>query len=217
MPIGELAARLRDLRALRVLLLLALAGCETAPPGAPGAQEILAAKTKAQLLRATTLEPTRCVWSRPGYELCAWQLGDRNAAWYALADTIGTRHRVNLICELRLDDAPRERACLVVPAASPPTTGSSRSRIRISPAAAQSALDAATNVWELSELVGDVPERCHDVAAETKLCVWRANRRTHGFATLRPLLESRAPVQLSCELPADGSDRAHASCRALPS
>ena len=65
----------RDLRwtcwTLSLLLaLIALAACQTAPEGAPGAEEVLSAKTRGEMLRVTTHEPTRCTWSQPGRELC---------------------------------------------------------------------------------------------------------------------------------------------------
>ena len=123
---------------------------------------------------------------------------------------------MNLISEFPTDGTPRERACLVLPAASPPTTGNSSRRARISRPEAQSQLDAATTVWALSELVGDVPERCGAVDATTQFCVWRADNHTSGFPTLLPLLESRARLRLGCTLPADGGARAAGSCRAQP-
>ncbi len=149
------------------------------------------------MLQVTTLDPARCTWSRAGYEVCVWKLGDRNGAWYALAESIPTKARVNLICEFPANGAPRERECAPLPAVSPPTTGSSSRRVRISASEAQSRLDAAGTVWELTMVVGDVPERCSNVDANTKFCVWRATGHTQGFATLVPLLEKRArPAQL---------------------
>ena len=198
------------------LLALALLACETAPPGAPAAGDVLAAKTRGEMLRATTLDPQRCTWSRDGFEICVWQLGDRNAAWYDLAKSIQTRYRVNLICEFADGGKQRERDCLALPAASPPTTGNKAARVRIGAAEAQSQLDAARTAWEISELVGDAPTRCSKVDDATQFCVWHANNKTRGFPTLLALLESRARVQLSCTLPADGSPRAQGSCKAQP-
>lgn len=194
---------------------LAAPGCETpAPPGAPTVAEVQAAKTKGAMLRVTTLEPARCTWSRPGFELCVWKLGNRDSAWYALAASIETDAKVNLVCEQPLDGTPRQGDCLVMPALSPPTTGNPKSRVRISRSEAESRLDAARTVWQLSELVGDAPERCSPVDASTQFCVWQASNHTAGFPTLVSLLDSRARVRLSCSLPADGGPRAGGTCRA---
>jgi len=195
-------------------LALLVAACETPPAGAPSVAEVRAAKTRGEMLRVTTLEPLRCTWSRPGRELCVWRLGDRNSAWYALSESIGTRYRVNLICEFPTDGGPAERECLILPAASPPTTGSAAKRVRVTAAEAQRQLDAATTAWEISELVGDAPQRCSAVDAQTQFCVWQASTQTRGFAVLVQLLERRARVQISCTLPADGSARDAGTCRA---
>jgi hypothetical protein len=200
-------------RAAAIAALLAL-GCNSTPAGAPAAADVLAAKTRGEMLQITTLEPQRCVFSRPGFEQCVWKLGDRNSAWYTLAESIDTRYRINLICEFAMGGGPRERDCVAIPAASPPTTGSSKRRVRISASEAQSQLDAAKTAWDLTWLVGDAPMRCSRVDDANQFCVWQATGHTRGFATLVRLLESRARVQLSCTLPADGSPRAAGSCRA---
>jgi hypothetical protein len=202
--------------ALAAIAISALACVNTAPPGAPTAEEVLAAKTRGEMLRVITAEPLRCPASRDGWEICVWQLGDRNAAWYALAQTLGTHYRVNVICEFPSGGGARERDCLALPAASPPTQGKSPKRLHTSPAEAQAQLDAARTIWELSALVGDAPVRCSSVDERSRFCVWQATNRTKGFATLLPLLEKRARLQLSCTLPADGSQRAPGSCRAQP-
>jgi hypothetical protein len=198
------------------LAVLITAACETPPPGGPTVADIQGAKTKGEMLRLTTLEPARCSWSRPGFELCVWQFGDRQSAWYALAASIATHYRVNLLCELPTDGTPRDRDCLVLRAASPPTTSSSKHRLRISASEAQSRLDAATTVWQVSQLVGDAPLRCSALDPSTQFCIWQANTRTEGFAVLVKLLDSRARVRLSCSFPADGSPRTAGTCRAEP-
>jgi hypothetical protein len=203
------------LRGALVIALLAVA-CESAPQGAPTLADIQGAKTRGEMLRVTTLEPARCTWSRVGFEICVWKLGDRNGAWYPLKESIDTRYRVNLICEFPADGKPTERDCLVVPAAAPPTTGSGKRRVRVSAAEAQGQLDAAGTVWQVTQLVGDSPQRCSAVDANTQFCVWKADGHTSGFGVLVKLLESRARVQLSCTFPADGSARAPGSCRAEP-
>jgi hypothetical protein len=195
-----------------VAALLALA-CNTTPAGAPAAADVLAAKTRGEMLQVTTLDPQRCTWSRAGFELCVWKLGDRNSAWYTLAESLGTRYRVNLICEFPTGGGPRERDCVAVPAASPPTTGSGARRVRITTSEAQAQLDAAKTAWELTSLVGDVPARCSKVDDATQFCVWQASNHTRGFATLMRLLDKRARVQLSCRLPHDGGPREPGSCR----
>jgi hypothetical protein len=193
--------------------LLALA-CVSPRPVGPALEEIQAAKTRGAMLQVTTLEPARCTWSRAGFEICVWKLGNRTGAWYPLSASIGTRARVNLICEFPSDGKPSERDCLVLPAASPPTNGSDP--VRVAREEAQRQLDAASTAWQLTQLVGDAPERCSAVDANTQFCVWRADVHTSGFPVLLAFLESRARVQLSCTLPADGSPRAHGSCRAQP-
>jgi hypothetical protein len=194
--------------------------CETgtAPPGAPTVEEILEARTKGEILRVTTLEPLRCVDVRTGYEICAWQLGDRHAAWYPLAQALGNKSaRVNLICEFPAGGGARERDCLALPARSVSTRGWGKQRLAAGAAEAQAQLDAVRTVWDVSALVGDAPARCSPVDASTRLCVWSLNQRTQGYALLLPLLEKRARLQLSCAFPADGGPRGPGSCRAQPS
>lgn len=208
--------RRRLLLALVTVAVLGEASCTNpTPPGAPAAADVLAAKTRGEMLRTTTLEPTRCTWSRPGFEVCAWLLGDRNAAWYALADSIDTRARVVLICEFPTNGGARERDCVVHPAASPPTTGNSPKRVRLTRADAQARLDAATTVWAVSDLVGDAPARCSEIDADAQFCVWELTQRTHGFGSLLPLLDERARLQLSCSFARASGERVEV-CRAQP-
>jgi hypothetical protein len=176
---------------------------------------VLAARTRGEVLRATTLEPTRCTWSRPGYELCAWKLGDRNSAWYALAASIDTRYKVNLLCEFATPNGPRERDCLLVPAASPPTVGAAGRPHRTTRAEAQARLEAATTVWAVTDLVGDAPTRCSEVDAQSQFCVWQATKQTQGYAALLSLLEVRGRLQLSCSFAKATGERVGA-CRAQP-
>jgi hypothetical protein len=203
----------RWLEAVLAISLLVLA-CVSPPPAGPPLAEIQAAKTRGAMIQATTLEPARCTWSRAGFEICVWKLGNRNGAWYPLSESIGTRYRVNLICEFPSDGKPTERDCLVLPAASPPTTGGDP--VRVAREEAQRQLDAASTAWQVTQLVGDAPERCSAVDANAQFCVWRADVHTVGFPILLAFLESRARVQLSCSFPTDGSPRAPGSCRAQP-
>ena len=196
------------------LLGAALLACESAPPGAPSAADVLGAKTRGELLQVTALDP-RCAGSRAGYEICVWKLGDKNSAWYALAESIDTGYRVNVICEFPSDGRPRERDCLVVEAVSRSTAGSS-GRGRARREQAQALLDAAGTAWQITELVGDAPQRCSMIDDASRFCVWQATGHTRGFATLVKLLESRAPVQIACTIPEDGSSRAPGSCRVEP-
>lgn len=202
-----------------IAVALAALGCQSAAPaGAPAAEDILLARTRGELLQVTTLEPLRCAPSREGWELCVWQLTDRHAAWYPLADALGNQNaRVNLICEFPNGGGARERDCLALSAVSAPTQGWGKQRLRAGAAEAQARLDAARTVWDVSALVGDVPARCSLIDAGTRLCVWNLNNRTQGYAVLLPLLEERARLQLSCTFPVDGSPRGPGTCRALPS
>ena len=202
--------------ALLAVALLAAGCANPVPAGAPTAAEILQARTRGEMLRVTTLEPLRCPASREGWEICVWQLGDRHAAWYALAEALRTSSRVNLICEFPSGGGARERDCLTMAAASLPTLGWGRSRLRAGAAEAQAQLDTARTVWDVTALVGDAPVRCNLVDAGTRFCVWQATERSQGFAVLLPLLEKRARLQLSCSFPVDGSPRGPGSCRAQP-
>ena len=174
------------------------------------------------------------VWvsSGPGTELCEWRLGKRDPGWAALATAIGSDDRINLLCDLPSDGAPRGRgACSVHPRrtnrakwvmprgidskgarASGESKRQARQRYR---QIASAALAEAGTLVELSRLVGAAPDQCTERASQDRVCLWRTTSHTWGHGTLVMSIGApkRKKVRMECRLPSDGRRRASDSCR----
>jgi hypothetical protein len=75
-------------------------------------------------------------------------------------------------------------------------------------------LDEALTVFELSTLVGTIPDQCFQ-NEETFFCTWGSHAGTYGHGTLAMAIEARfsKKVKLRCSLPADGQARTKDSCQ----
>jgi hypothetical protein len=194
--------------------------------------DVLAAqRTRADLEVFLGRPPVRCIASRAGLELCAWQLGNRDREWKPLARSIDTRARVNVLCEVPADGSARAPgSCSVHPCESDhspwalPNLHPSRrgdasvadrraARERVA-RRAQATLDDARTLLEISLLVGEAPDECRSAQPGVRTCLWRATSRTHGHGMLAATIEAprRKKVRLECRLPADGTAREPGSC-----
>jgi len=205
-----------------------------APPGAAArdGDPLAAQRTRGDLMVALGRPADRCISTTAGLELCEWSLGNRDAAWKALARSIDTRARVNVLCELPDDGGARAPgSCSVYPRESdaatwalpnlhPTRRGDSsvaaRRAARESVAQrAEATLAQARTLLELSHLVGAAPDECRPVGPGLRSCLWRATSRTLGHGMLAATIEApqRKKLRLECLLPADGTARPPGSCK----
>jgi hypothetical protein len=177
--------------------------------------------TKVELAEFAGGEAARCVFSAPGLELCAWSIDPGNDAWATLAVDVETEGDLTLLCELPLDGSPRaEASCRAHPRAVqtasdagglPPVgaAGSLENRRE-----AERRLGAALTVRALSDLVGDIPERCK-TGPNVQTCEWSLAEGVVGYGLLASLVDdagSGSAVRLRCVLPLDGAARSTDSC-----
>lgn len=203
---------------------LLVASCASAPPDAPPLAEFEAAATKAEVVRLTGIPPSRCTWSRPDFEICTWRLANRNPAWWTLAPSVGTKYQVNLVCEFASDGSasvpcsvyPRKaRPLAATPAVAAAGSGEPSGQVDAATARgeAQSLLDSALTVREMTELVGDAPDRCAAPDERDRLCTWRIGNQAQGYEIVAATLGASGRVQLSCRFPGDGGARESGSCQ----
>jgi hypothetical protein len=221
------------------LVVLCTAGlaCTKLPPqsteqGGTRVDRILEQKEdKDALTGFTGRPPSICVVSTGTTELCEWRLGNRYAGWAPLAAAIETGDQVNLICKLPSDGSPRAGgSCSVHPRRSNrgqfriPNPSSARKRRPKEHTAAvraryrketNEALAQARTLPELARLIGAVPNECSPQSSGLQVCLWLATNRTYGHGTLAMSIGApkRKRVQMRCQLPTDGSERAPNSCR----
>ena len=228
-----------------VALLTLVAGCENATPGraASGAsaareapppsigQLLLGAATEEALSARVGTPPALCLPSRPGRRLCQWELGKKQVGWKPLAAAVGTRDKLNLICELPADGSRRAgETCAGFPRRSNkhlyelPTTGrgygedswrarTMRVRERYQ-ARARRQLTSSRTLTELSLFVGALPHSCFPLDDSSQSCLWRTSNHTYGHGTLVEFLGApkSKKIRLTCVLPTDGELRAEESC-----
>ena len=195
-------------------------------------ERVLADATSRDALdRFTGVSPAVCVASGPGTELCEWRMGSRDAGWASLAGAIGSKARINLLCDLPTDGAPRGRgACSAHPKRSNrsawvmprgidtkgarPSCESKRQARQRYGRIANAALAEAVTLVELSRLVGAAPDQCTESASQLRVCLWRASSHTWGHGTLVMSIDApkRKKIRMECRLPTDGSRRAPDSC-----
>jgi hypothetical protein len=176
--------------------------------------------------------PEHCLKSSLDTDLCQWSAGNRLPGWRPMATAIGTRDRVNLVCELPASGAPRAPAsCSIHPRRSNryswsvPTGRKTKARRPLDESASQARernrstanawIEQARTLAELSRLMGAIPESCtlQSDGAE-QACLWRTDDQTFGHGTLAAWLEvsKSKKIRFHCRLPFDGSPRAPASC-----
>ena len=143
---------------LALLCGLAFALVGSASIAASGAEALLeVATTRDELSRHIGAQPYRCILGAHATELCAWHAGNRSKAWRGLAQALGTRHAVNVICQLPLDGGRRAaESCVVRPRRDQASVSAGPASRATEPAA----LAQARTVAEVSFLIGDVPWDC---------------------------------------------------------
>ena len=173
--------------------------------------------------------PERCEEISNTTRICLWSLSKAEPGWHPLAAALATGDRLYLLCEFPKGDGPREElSCSAHPKRS--NRAYFRSRLRkndkrmsrtirdkIAEEEAEKSnalLDEALTVFELSTLVGDIPDQCY-TNAETVYCTWGSHKGTYGHGTLAMAIEASfsKKVKLLCSLPADGEDRKKDSCQ----
>jgi hypothetical protein len=230
---------------MRVWLLgfgLAASGLAVAcisPPKAPNpnaagrAEELLRSHPgRNELSEFVGMLPERCLKSSLDTDLCQWSAGNQLPGWQPMAAAIGTRDRVNLVCELPSSGAPRAPAsCSIHPRRSNryswsvPTGRKTKTGPRPSETASQARernrsiantwIEQARTLTELSRLMGAIPESCtlqSDGAEQS--CLWRTDDQTFGHGTLVAWIDvsKSKKIRFHCRLPLDGSPRGPASC-----
>lgn len=206
-------------------LALGLAACQSVPTPGPPIEGFYASHTAAELSSWIGSAPARCFPSGSGTELCGWVIGNRYESWRTLANSIETRRKVNVVCEVPVPQRSDAReACSVYARESErfdhgAISFSSASDVSAAGSADRSAaarriLDGARTMRELSDLVGNVPDDCAEVSATERSCFWRLGNQSRGFDLVGAAVGSKKRVRLTCRLPADGSPRAVGTCQA---
>lgn len=201
-----------NLAAALVLGAALLLGCAGSSPATQA--DFDASDTKDELIEFAGHEPERCVYSAPSLELCSWRLGESDRGWAVLAEPLGTRSDLNLVCEIPIDGSPRaEGSCIgYALAASPlPAVSASIGAVEARRDAAEQRLAAARTVRELSDLLGDAPDKCL-TGMGVQTCAWSVSEEAVGYGLVGALASSAGALELRCLVPLDGSPRAADSC-----
>lgn len=219
------------------ILLAVSASTLNAEPHQPAPEKQI--KVNHVLAKARTLEaisirvgigPDGCIRSSNSMFLCEWGLTKRQAGWRALADAIATAERIALLCELPSDGSLRANdSCSARPRHSNrgmfrPKTDSGKKRVKSRyprkeyEVLAQSWLDEARTLVELSRLIGAIPGACMPIPAAAQICTWHTNNKTYGHGTVAMSMDAKFgnKVLFACTLPTDGSRRAPNSCHSSP-
>jgi hypothetical protein len=212
-----------------------IAACAKPPPRveiAVGQNELnrllASANTEPELTAFAGVPAHSCLEAPPSGRLCEWRLGARDPGWKALAGTLPTDDRINLLCIIPRRGARGSDSCAVFPQRSNryryelPTTGPDpKARAAYAEAEAlhqqraTAELADARTLVDLANLMGAAPDECATPSAGTRSCSWLATGRTYGHGTLAISLSApvREKLEMECALPADGSPRASGSCR----
>ena len=214
---------MRSIHAVILVVALGGAGCQSPPVEPPIGSDISVEKRLAAWTTAFEISqyvgpfPRICFQAGSGNELCEWQAGDRDPGWSSLAAAIGTRDRINVLCEVPQSGEPRAPgSCTAHPRRSNRYSwkwGEGQRAIHQKTAA--KAFDNARSLTEMSRLMGSAPEGCVTSHAQL-ICLWRTDDQTFGHGTLAMWI--RAPIskkiRLRCIFPLDGSPRGVESCSA---
>jgi hypothetical protein len=174
----------------------------------------VAALTRDQVVAFAGAEPERCVFAKPGRELCTWSLPGR--VFRPDEDPVDS-DGVKLVCELpsaATSAGAGSGSCRVHPlsarapaAALPPVGAGPAGAGRDAP----SNLASARDVTAISHLVGDAPQRCR-TRRDDQLCEWELQRSNPAHVPLVALARADGPLRLRCRLPLDGRARPSDSC-----
>jgi hypothetical protein len=220
-----------------LLLLLPASGCKKAPKALAAD-----AQTQADLLLLSYPDkealngfvgdfPELCIQDTESTELCQWQASDRSPGWRDMARAIGTRDRVNLICELPLSGSPRAKgSCSIHPRRSNRAAWESQKRTGkgarmasdTSRVQAQNRrtvsrwMAEADTLLAMSRLMGALPAECLSRSPMEQICTWRTNARTFGHGILAVWIDASKTkkIRLRCAFPKDGGPRSPESCHA---
>ena len=175
----------------------------------------------------------RCGPATETTKLCEWALRGGNTGWKELANAIGTRDKINLICELPNDGGERTQGSCgaypkrsnrnewIVPSETGKGRGANKQRYRSKlrqryQVVANRALDSATTLAAMSRLMGAIPDECDDFQPGEQLCLWRTTAHTPGHGTLVMAIDAAKTknVRLRCIFPTTGEPRKPDSCHA---
>ena len=184
-------------------------------------------QTRTELDNFLGTRQTKCVHSRPGYELCGWILGNRSEAWEPIAESVDTRRKVNVVCELPTENGRRSPgSCSVYPRIflpfelavqrAPVDVAASQSAAASEYEQAHYALETARDIVQLSRLAGVHPRECHRRSETHQLCRWRLSNQPAGHRLLAAASDLDGRLQLECLLPYSGAPRSRDSCQILP-
>jgi len=210
------------MRKWMIVLALVGAGCSSPPleprPGSEAAIERLLEQrsTAYAITQYVGQIPRFCFSTGNGTELCEWQVGNSDPGWSSLAEAIGTKDRINLLCEvLESGDARAPGSCTAHPRRSNRYSWKRNQRRTVQLRAAAKAIDSARTLTEMSRLMGSAPEGCVTSPQEFH-CLWRADDQTFGHGTLAVWIDVplSKKIRLRCVFPSDGSFRDLESCAA---
>jgi hypothetical protein len=193
-------------------LLLLLLGCAGSGPATQA--DLDASATKVELSEFAGREPERCVFSAPSLELCSWRLGETDRGWAVLAQPLGARNDLNLVCEIPIDGSPRAQGSCTghaLVAAQLPAVSAGAGADEARREAAEQRLAAALTVRDLSDLLGDAPDKCL-TGMGVQTCAWSVSEGAAGYAMVAALSTQPGALELRCLVPLDGSPRASDSC-----
>jgi hypothetical protein len=197
--------------------------------GAPGGEEPsihanFSRLTEADVVRFAGAAPERCVHAAAGRKLCTWKLDGRLmrrglptevASGVMLVCEFATDPdvRAEVACGAHLADSRTQRDGSATPpsdlphvSASPPSQDDSALRQN-----ALVRLARSRSVGDLSQLVGDAPDRC-ETGADIQICTWSIGERREGHALFSAIAAGDEALRLRCEIPLDGRPRADRSC-----
>lgn len=177
--------------------------------------------TKDQLSNHLGKLPELCARVAAGRGICTWSLGNRDPAWSALAASLPTDDRINVVCELATPGGGLAAGdCSIHPRRSnrygwKPNRGNKKQRKksmgelnrerREGRERATAILAAAGTALELSRVVGQGPSQCAEADAGRR-CVWYATSHTWGHGTLMMAIDAdpHEKVWMACVLPESG-------------
>ena len=79
--------------------------------------------------------------------------------------------------------------------------------------AAQTVLDQAQTLLQLTQLVGTAPGECVPLTPTSQVCTWQVNNRMPGYQTLSKIADTHRIVYLICTLPMGNEPREPGSCQ----
>ncbi|MFT3921536.1 MAG: hypothetical protein QM778_03275 [Myxococcales bacterium] len=221
-------------RALAVLVAALAASCAHKPPAplAQSADGLLGVpKTRFGLSSYFLVPEPRCSQITPGSELCDFRLGKNNPGYRELAEAVGTRQKVSVLCLLPLPRGEQAAGSCSVHRHDGDELklkyqNDSRWWTRRAPRTPeqQQVFDelraSAHSAFDLSRYFGQAPDQCVLTTASTQ-CYWTLTTSTPGYersllATrlTEPFHPPRAKLHVTCSMPSEPSG-ADASERCL--